>query len=150
MELLDRDLTREVDWLVDAIETHEVEIRFNLTELNSWGRPTHSKRDNAIVMAGPFVLAAPFTLINPLLGLAFFVTGVMYVYRLGQPWMFKRCMDRAFTLLRSHPEALTAMWADSAFELRHHASGEVCSPPDGDVRGFIRRHMAAAPPAGLE
>jgi len=137
----------EVRLLLAAIHDGVVLIRFNVAELNTPGRPTHSYRDNWLVLGAPVVLGLLFYPMAWWLGLGFFVTGMVYAARFGRPWIFRRCMARAMALLESDLRHFDGFWRDGMFMLVHLPTGEECPAREGDVRGFIRRHLAHPAPA---
>lgn len=132
----------EVALLLEAIQDGVVQIRFNVAELNTPGRPTHSYRDNWVVMGAPVVVGLLFYPVAWWLGIGFFLTGVAYAARLGRPWIFRRSMARAMHALETDPSFFDGFWRDGMFMLVHLPSGHQCPARDGDVRGFIRSHLA--------
>jgi hypothetical protein len=137
----------EVPLLLEAIHDGVVEIRFNVAELNTPGRPTHSYRDNWLVLGSPVVMGLLFVPVAWWLAIGFFLTGLIYSARLGRPWMFRRCMRRAMQLLEDDHRFFDGFWRDGMFMLVHLPTGDTCPAREGDVRGFIRAHLAgpAAP-----
>jgi hypothetical protein len=137
----------EVPLLLEAIDDGVVLIRFNVAELNTPGRPTHSYRDNWLVLGSPVVAGLLFLPIAWWLAIGFFLTGLIYAARLGQPWIFGRAMRRAMQLMQSDHRFFDEFWRDGMFMLVHLPTGDECPAREGDVRGFIRSHLTPAPPA---
>ena len=48
---------------------------------------------------------------------------------------------------RTDHRAFDGLWRDGAFMLVHRPSGQECPARAGDVRGFIRHHLAQPAPA---
>ncbi len=139
----------EVSLLLEAIHDGVMQIRFNVAELNTPGRPTHSYRDNWLVMGAPFVVALLFYPIAWWLALGFLATGFAYVAKLGRPWIFARCMKRAMALLEADHRRFNEFWREGMFMLVHNPSGDTCPARQPEVRGFIRHHLAPIPPAPI-
>lgn len=135
----------EVPLLLEAIHDGVVQIRFNVAELNTPGRPTHSYRDNWLVLGAPVVMGLLFVPVAWWLAIGFFLTGLVYSARLGRPWIFGRCMQRAMRLIESDHRFFDGFWYDGMFMLVHLPTGDECPAREGDVRGFIRSHLVSPP-----
>ncbi len=136
----------EVPLLLEAIHDGVVEIRFNVAELNTPGRPTHSYRDNWVVLGAPIVAGLFFLPIAWWLAIGFFLTGLVYAARFGRPWIFRRCMERAMQLMENDHRFFDGFWRDGMFMLVHLPTGDECPAREGDVRGFLRAHLAPPQP----
>jgi len=137
----------EISLLLAAIHDGVMEIRFDMVELNTPGRPTHSYRDNWLVMGAPFGFALLFLPVAWWLALGFLLTGFAYVARFGRPWILARCMKRAMALLEQDHRNFNPGWREGLFMLIHVPSGEECRARNPDVRAFIRHHLSPIPPA---
>jgi hypothetical protein len=132
----------EVPLLLEAIHDSVVEIRFNVAELNTPGRPTHSYADNWLVLLAPVAVGGLFGFVAWWLAIGFFLTGLVYAARLGRPWIFGRAMKRAMRLMEADHGFFDGFWRDGMFMLVHLPTGDECLAREGDVRGFIRSHLA--------
>ena len=131
-----------VDRLLAAVDSGEVELRFDLIALNSPGRPTYSAFDNVVWLGGASVVAgAAFLWFDWIAALVIAIVAFGLSLSVGRKWIFARAVARARDLLRHDASLMLDFWRDQMVMLHHVPSGTDCAPPDGNWRDFIREHL---------